>query len=147
LLVNQKFGPRVRLCKVFTDMPLSRDTYKPFGVTEFCMTCKKCAKHCPSKAISDGNRTTEGESISNHSGSLKWYINPERCYDFWVKNRVDCTNCINVCPFNKPAGMLHDLVRAFIRRKFTLFNHFALWMDDMLGYGKPMHTKEYWSNE
>lgn len=115
MLVTEKFGPRVRICKVFTDMPLAPDTYRPFGVTEFCRTCKKCAKHCPSKAISSGDPTVSGESISNHSGVLKWYINPGKCYKFWVKIWLDCTNCINVCPFNKPAGFLHDTTRKVIR--------------------------------
>jgi reductive dehalogenase len=143
LLVTEKFGPRVRICKVFTDMPLAPDTYRPFGVTEFCMTCKKCAKHCPSKSISNGDPTVAGESISNHSGILKWYINPEKCYKFWVKNWLDCANCIYFCPFNKPPGRIHDTTRNVIR-KTTAFNHFFLWMDDLLGYGKPSHAKEYW---
>jgi reductive dehalogenase len=143
LLVTEKFGPRVRICKVFTDMPLAADTYRPFGVTEFCMTCKKCAKHCPSKSISSGGPTVLGESISNHSGVLKWYIDPEKCYKFWVKNWLDCTNCINVCPFNKPPGFLHDTTRNVIRNT-SAFNRFFVWMDDLLGYGKPSCAKEYW---
>jgi reductive dehalogenase len=143
MLVTEKFGPRVRICKVFTDMPLTLDTYKPFGVTEFCMTCKKCAKHCPSQSICNGDPTVSGESISNHSGVLKWYINPEKCYKFWVKNWLDCTNCISVCPFNKPPGHIHDATRNVIRNT-SAFNRFFVWLDDLLGYGKPFQAKEYW---
>ncbi len=40
LLITEKYGPRVRLCKVFTDLPLAIDRYRPFGVTEFCKTCE-----------------------------------------------------------------------------------------------------------
>lgn len=106
LLITEKFGPRIRICKVFTDLPLKHDDYKPFGVTEFCRTCKKCAVNCPAQAISYDEPTTEGPTISNHSGVKKWYINPEKCFMFWVKNWMDCNNCVMVCPFNKPSGII-----------------------------------------
>jgi reductive dehalogenase len=141
LLVTKKFGPRVRLCKFFTDMPLAFDDYEPFGVTEFCRTCKKCAERCPSNAITKGDQTIAGPSLSNHSGVRKWYINPEKCFEFWAENWMDCNNCVKVCPFNKPPGTLHDLVRFFIRKSPSL-NRFWVWMDDLLGYGKPLSPQE-----
>lgn len=143
LLVTEQFGPRVRICKVFTDLPLQYDDYRPFGIAEFCNTCKKCAIDCPSQAISYGDPTTEGPSFSNHSGVLKWYINPEKCFLFWTKNWLDCNNCVRVCPFNKPQGILHDAVRAVIRN-LPQFNRLFVWMDDILGYGKPMRVKNFW---
>ncbi|NNF98538.1 MAG: reductive dehalogenase [Desulfobacteraceae bacterium] len=143
LLVTEKYGPRVRICKVFTNMPLAHDEYRPFGVTEFCRVCMKCARHCPSNAVSSSEPTTSGWNISNHSGPRKWYVDAEKCYRFWAKNRMDCTNCINVCPFNKPSGLLHDGVRALIKHQ-PVFNRMVVRLDDVLGYGKPMHRKEYW---
>ncbi|RPI74198.1 MAG: reductive dehalogenase [Desulfobacteraceae bacterium] len=145
LLITKEFGPRVRICKVFTDLPLLYDTYRPFGVTQFCKTCKKCAAHCPSQAISSKDPTTQGPSLSNFSGVKKWYINPEKCFLFWVKNWMDCNNCVMVCPFNKPRGHMHDLVRFSIRR-FPIFNRFMIFMDDLMGYGKSMqtHDKKFW---
>ncbi|MEA1993437.1 MAG: reductive dehalogenase domain-containing protein, partial [Euryarchaeota archaeon] len=68
LLITEKFGPRVRLCKIFTDLPLEHDDYRPFGATEFCEVCKKCAEKCPAQAISYDEPTTEGPTMSNHSG-------------------------------------------------------------------------------
>jgi epoxyqueuosine reductase len=143
LLVTEKYGPRVRIAKVFTDLPLAYDTVRPFGLTEFCKACKKCAKNCPSQAISEGEMTTEGPSLSNHSGILKWYINPEKCFLFWVKNWMDCNNCVKVCPFNKPLGMLHDGVRKVIRR-MPQFNRLLVWFDDLFGYGRPLRKKDFW---
>ncbi len=143
LLLTKEFGPRVRICKVFTDLPLTYDEYRPFGVESFCRTCKKCAQHCPSLAISHDDPTTEGLSLSNHSGASKWYITPEKCFLFWAKNWMDCNNCVNVCPFNKPKGVLHDGVRALIRT-MPIFNRLIVWMDDLLGYGKPIKEKHYW---
>lgn len=143
ILITQKFGPRVRLCKVFTNLPLKSDSFRPFGVKKFCKTCKKCAKHCPSQAISFENQTVEGPTISNHSGILKWYINPEKCFAYWAKNRMDCNNCVNACPFNKPSGILHDMARIFIKR-VSILNRLFIKIDDIMGYGKPMKKKKYW---
>jgi reductive dehalogenase len=145
LLLTRPFGPRVRICKVFTDLPLVHDDYRPFGVTQFCKTCKKCAIHCPSQAISFEDPVLAGPTLSNFSGVKKWYINPEKCFVFWAKNWMDCNNCVMVCPFNKPKGRLHNMVRFSIRH-FPIFDRFMVLMDDLLGYGKPLpaHKKEFW---
>ena len=144
LLMTKKYGPRVRICKVFTDLPLTYDHYQPFGATEFCNICKKCAKRCPSHAIPLDDPTTEGPSLSSFSGVRKWYINPEKCFLFWVKNWMDCNNCVMVCPFNKPKGLLHDTVRAFIRFKIPIINRLMLWFDDILGYGRSLSKENFW---
>jgi reductive dehalogenase len=143
LLISEKYGPRVRLSKVFTDLPLQYDTYRPFGVKEFCLVCKKCAKQCPSQCIPYGEPTQQGLSPSNFSGVLKWYIEPEKCFLFWVKNWMDCNNCVMSCPFNKPRGILHDSVRTVIRKTPQL-NRLIVWLDDILGYGKPIRGKNFW---
>ena len=145
LLVTEAFGPRVRLCKVFTDLPLEADTYRPFGVVDFCRDCEKCATNCPSRAIPLGDMTTEGPNVSNQSGVRKWYVNAERCFAFWAKNRMDCTDCIRVCPFNKPPGVLHDLTRAVIR-KTTLFNRLFVWMDDLFRYDRRLPAEKFWDS-
>ncbi len=143
LLVTERFGPRVRLCKVFTDLPLQCDSYRPFGVVDFCETCRKCAISCPSGAIPQGRMTTEGPNISNHAGVRKWYVNAELCYGFWAESRMDCTNCIRVCPFNKPPGWIHELARAVIRRT-SLFNRSLTWLDDIMGYDRPRDARIFW---
>ena len=143
LLITPQYGPRVRLCKVFTNMPLAHDTYRPFGVKKFCESCLKCARRCPSHAISFEAPTTQGISVSNHSGVLKWYVHPEKCYRFWSDNRVDCTTCVYVCPYNKPQGLLHNSVLA-VTKTLPVFNRMIAKADDLLGYGKPKHGEEFW---
>ena len=54
LLITPKFGPRVRLAKVLTDLPLLPDRPIEFGVRDFCLICEKCARKCPSKSIMFG---------------------------------------------------------------------------------------------
>ena len=143
LLITEKFGPRVRLCKVFTDLPLVPDEPRFFGVDEFCRQCMKCAEDCPSSAISFGEKTTEVPTVSNNPGVLKWPVNVEQCYKYWLANKMDCANCIRVCPFNKEAGWLHDLARGAIRYAPWL-NPLFVWLDDALGYGQQLDPATIW---
>jgi epoxyqueuosine reductase len=101
LLVTPQYGPRVRLCKVFTDLPLEPDKPIEFGVKEFCKKCKLCAEHCKIGAISmDDEPSFEVLCRSNNPGVLKWYVDVEQCYLFWCENGTDCSTCIKVCPYN-----------------------------------------------
>jgi len=100
LLITPQFGPRVRLCKVLTDLPLKPDKPIDFGLQEYCEECKKCLENCPVHAIS-GNKTANATTMSNNSGIVKWPVNGERCFRFWCETGTDCSICIKVCPFNK----------------------------------------------
>ncbi len=145
VLITPEFGPRVRLCKVLTDLPLVPTKPIDFGVTRFCSTCEKCAEYCPSQAILYGKRTPKARTFSTSPGLLKWPFHGERCLQYWYKNgaktgkgifHLDCYQCINVCPFNKKAGIGHDLVRWSIRNLPFLNN--ALKFGDDLFY-KPLY--------
>jgi len=100
LLITPQFGPRVRLCKVLTDLPLKLDKPIDFGVREYCEKCKKCLENCPVHAISE-DKTANTITMSNNSGILKWPLNGERCFRFWCETGIDCSICIKVCPFNR----------------------------------------------
>jgi reductive dehalogenase len=143
LLITPKFGPRVRLAKVFTDLPLIPDKPIEFGVWDFCLICEKCAKKCPSKSIMFGEPTADPHNISNREGVLVWHINAETCLNFWADNGMDCSNCIRSCPFNKPPGALHDMVRWGIANTPWL-NKMFLWGDDIFGYGKKRNSNSFW---
>ena len=143
LLITQKYGPRVRLCKVLTDLPLVCDQPVEFGIKEFCDVCRRCAEQCPAGAIPKGERTTEGHNISNSPGPLKWYVDGEKCHMFWGKSRCDCGICIRVCPFNKPLGRLHDATRWFIQR-LPQVDPLILQAEKLCGYGKQADMNAYW---
>lgn len=145
LLITPKFGPRVRLAKVFTDMPLVPDRPIEFGVWDFCLICEKCAQKCPSKSIMFGEPTDKIHNISNRKGINTWHINAETCLSFWADNGVDCSNCIRTCPFNKPPGWFHDSVRWGINNTRWL-NKVFLWGDDVFGYGKKGDSDKFWEN-
>jgi len=136
LLITAPFGPRVRVCKVFTDAPLVVDTPVSFGVREFCEVCAKCVTSCPAAAIPRGRMTAAGPTPSNNPGVLKWYVNPDKCLAFWRNNGVSCANCVRSCPFNKPHGRLHDLARLFVRARSRLPDRALLLLDSWCGYGR-----------
>jgi hypothetical protein len=100
LLITPEYGPCVRICKVFTDLPLHPDTPIAFGVPEFCKTCHKCADACEADAI----QTEDEPSFnivcrSNNKGILRWAVDHDKCYNFWIENGGECSNCIAACPF------------------------------------------------
>ena len=103
LLITPEYGPRVRLCKVFTDLPLSSDEPNlEFinKVDDTCRDCFKCAEECENEAITMEGPGFSRDSISNNSGVNKYYVNVEKCFEFWVENSSDCGKCIAACPFS-----------------------------------------------
>ena len=102
LLITPEYGPCVRLCKVFTDLPLLPDKPITFGVTEFCKTCKQCADACEAKAIQREKEPSYKIACpSNNLGILRWAVDQDRCYDFWIRNGGECSNCIAACPYTR----------------------------------------------
>ncbi|MFW9821055.1 MAG: 4Fe-4S dicluster domain-containing protein, partial [Candidatus Thorarchaeota archaeon] len=105
LLITPEYGPRARICKVFTDMPLLSDSpNQKFieKVNRFCKKCSKCAEACEPEAITKEEIPTfKPATISNNPGVKKYYVNVEKCFEFWVENSSDCGNCIATCPFSR----------------------------------------------
>ncbi len=142
LLITKEFGPRVRLGKIFTDLPLAIDQPIRFGVKEFCEICQRCAQACPVKAISHGAPSTDIYNQSNIKGVRKWSIDGEKCFSFWVGQNSDCSICIRVCPYNKDYSKWW--VRAGRRLAGTPLRRLMLWLDVKLGFGKRMPPKRWW---
>lgn len=94
ILITKKYGPRVRLGVVTTDIPLVPDSSEKFGIEEFCKICKKCVKTCPGKAIPEGDM----EFINDVK---RWQIKQEQCYEMWRKLGTDCGICLSACPFSQ----------------------------------------------
>ena len=137
LLITDRFGPRVRLCKVFTDLPLVPDAPVDLGVQAFCEICARCAESCPAGSVGDGERTADAGHPSINVNVLKWPVIPDPCYKFWLGQRAHCSNCIRVCPFNKPDTRFHMAVRSLVAN-LPQFNRLCKWSDDRLGYGKQI---------
>lgn len=142
--LSPEFGTNMRLKAVTTDLPLKPDKPISFGVHEFCSVCKKCAVHCPARAISRGPPTDKPISTSNNPGYRKWYIDAEKCLLFWAANTKKWSTCggrcIAVCPWNKPTTRFHNLGR-WIAINFGPAGKKALVeLDNRMGCGERPRT-------
>ena len=100
LLITPEYGPCVRICKIFTDLPMKTDKPITFGVTNFCKNCQECVKACEADAIQKEDEPSfKTICFSNRQGVLRWAVNQDKCYKFWIENGGDCSNCISACPF------------------------------------------------
>lgn len=148
LLITKEYGPRVRVAKILTDMPLIPDEpdYKFIqAVKRFCMTCKTCAERCPSNSIPlDDEPTGEIYSISNNPGVKdKFYINVDTCYMFWHENGVECSRCIADCEYNHEFTLPHKCVNWLIMN-VPFLNRIWPRVGKLLGYGGNKSAKKFW---
>ena len=96
LFLSEKFGPRVRLATVLTDLDLSKGQ-KPLSVMEPCKNCNLCVLHCPAMAISGksfsegGTQILDRAACSNHMKAAYQKIG----------RGVVCGICVSVCPAGK----------------------------------------------
>ncbi|MCW5772658.1 MAG: reductive dehalogenase [Rhodospirillaceae bacterium] len=147
LLITKDFGPRVRIGRIHTDLPLAHDKPVRFGVRDFCeTTCRRCADSCPPKAISDGAPTESVPTQSQMKGIRKWQVNPEKCFKFWANQGTECGICMRVCPYNKDISRWwkRAYYRFWQRLAASPLKRAALWLDISLGFGKRMKPNEYW---
>ncbi len=126
-LISPKYGGRIRLGAITTDLPLIPDKPISFGVQDFCEKCNKCAVNCPSKAISEGGKTTI-------RGVKKWEFSVTQCFSYWRTIGTDCGICMKVCPFSYPNSLPHKIASAGVKRS-TFARRLAAWGDKII-YGK-----------
>lgn len=142
-LVTYKYGPRVRLAKVYTDFDfVEYDKARTFGVFHFCKSCKRCADACPSKAIPQDDEPSftpthehKDNAYFNAVGVKKWYLDAKKCFAQWAHLGTDCTNCITSCPYNKPDFWHHRLVDKMTAAMPGPVHDFMREMDKVFGYG------------
>ncbi|WP_299730480.1 reductive dehalogenase [uncultured Endozoicomonas sp.] len=147
LLLNHKYGPRIRLGKVYTDLDLDEYFDKPvtFGVESFCKKCMHCADNCPSKAIPKDEEPSMGPPDDgtdwgfSNPGVRKWYVNCDKCLQYWADSNTSCSSCITSCPYNKPNFWHHRLIdKANMFLPGPLHKLMAD-MDLLHGYGKTFN--------
>lgn len=145
LLINEKYGPRFRIGKIFTDMPLDINKPKKIGVRQFCNECDRCAKACPPKAIPFDAPSTHAHSQSNLKGVVKWTPSAEKCFKFWANQNTDCTICIRTCPYNR--DFTKTLNRWWFRLAKSRYRKLALKLDDWLMDRGRLKSSHWWRPE
>jgi reductive dehalogenase len=133
ILIADRFGSRVRIGAVTTNMPLKLDKPVSLGADRFCAACKKCSDNCPPRALSTG----EKEEVL---GVPKWPTDVQQCFGYWRHCGTDCGICMACCPFSHRNNWFHNSVRWFVRH-FPWLHGIALRLDD-LAYGRDWKKKE-----
>jgi epoxyqueuosine reductase QueG len=107
-LVTPEFGSAIRLCTVFTDLPMTCDKPIDFGLVDCCKQCKKCDEACPAGALSFGNEPGfQTRGPWNNAGHEARFEDSYRCFAYWQASGTACAVCVAACPFTKasPARM------------------------------------------
>jgi hypothetical protein len=132
VVITPEFGPRVRLGGVLTNLPMVEDEPVNLGIQKFCEVCKTCIRVCPSGALPKGPKEVV-------RGVLRWPLDRKRCSEIgWAFGggvSYGCQQCLVVCPFNKPPGLMHDIVRWFIKN--------APWMNRPILKGDDFFPSDY----
>jgi epoxyqueuosine reductase len=93
LLITPRFGPRVRLAAVFTEienLPFYEGADHAW-VEDYCHLCQRCIRECPADAIY--------ETPIYHDNQTVTTIDGDKCFPYFLENH-GCSVCIKVCPFH-----------------------------------------------
>jgi len=148
LLINPELGPRLRIGKIFTNMPLVYDHPHTFGVSKLCQVCRKCTTSCPPKAIPNGAPSYQVYNISNIRGVKKWTVDAEKCYSFWSKQLTECGICMRVCPFNKDLTRFwHRIYYKWIFQPLLQagFVKTLLFVENMFEFDRRLKPNKWWN--
>lgn len=95
LLISDKdFGPSLRIAAVYTDienLPLSEGN-PHLWVKDFCNSCNKCVKSCPTRAIYENSISVNGNPKTRQC------IDKTKCATPFANN-YGCTICVKSCTF------------------------------------------------
>ena len=95
VILNPFLGPRLKSGTVTTDLPLAHDKPIDFGLQRFCESCNKCARECPSGAITAGPKLM-------FNGYEIWKSDSQKCatYRVTTPGGAMCGRCMKTCPWN-----------------------------------------------
>jgi len=138
IILNPYLGLAYKAATVLTNMPIVPDQPIDFGLQDFCRDCKICAKNCPSKAISTGDKVM-------YNGYETWKLDTRRCasYNFTNRNGTMCNTCVKSCPWSNPSNFPHNLMRnLLIDIPFTRW--IAIRIAEILGERMTAPEKKWW---
>jgi reductive dehalogenase len=138
VILNPYLGPRLKSGVVTTDLPFEYDKPIDFGLQTFCQGCNKCARECPSGAITAGPKLM-------YNGYEIWKSDAEKCARYRITNQggAMCGRCMKTCPWNLE-GLFSEAAFRWVAMKFPgLAKHIAA-LDDRLGRGGINPVKKWW---
>ncbi|MDP5219344.1 reductive dehalogenase [Ruegeria sp. 2205SS24-7] len=138
VILNPYLGPRLKSGAVTTDMPMSHDKPIDFGLQSFCESCNKCARECPSGAITAGpKRMFNGYEI--------WKSDSQKCatYRITTPGGAMCGRCMKTCPWNLE-GLFSERPFRWAAMNIPAAAPMLAKLDDAVGNGGLNETKKWW---
>ena len=138
VILNPFLGPRLKSGVVTTDLPMAHDRPIDFGLQRFCAACNKCARECPSGAITAGpKRMFNGYEI--------WKSDSQKCatYRITTKGGAMCGRCMKTCPWNLE-GLFAEAPFRWAAMHLPAAAPALAWLDDALGRGGLNEVKRWW---
>jgi ferredoxin-NADP reductase/ferredoxin len=138
VILNPFLGPRLKSGTVTTDLPMSHDKPIDFGLQRFCEQCNKCARECPSGAITAGPKLM-------YNGYEIYKSDAEKCARYRITNSGGgmCGRCMKTCPWNLE-GLLADSAWRWAATHFPGQAKTLATLDDHWGRGRINPVKTWW---
>lgn len=138
VILNPYLGPRLKSGVVTTDLPLAHDKPIDFGLQNFCENCNKCARECPSGAITAGpKRMFNGYEI--------WKSDSQKCttYRIGQLGGAMCGRCMKTCPWNLE-GLFAEAPFRWAAMNIPSAAPVLAKLDDAVGNGNLNTMKKWW---
>lgn len=138
VILNPFLGPRLKSGVVTTNMPMTHDKPIDFGLQAFCNACNKCARECPSGAITAGPKLM-------FNGYEIWKSDSQKCTTYRVsqKNGAMCGRCMKTCPWNLE-GLFAEAPFRKLAMSVPQAAKALAKLDDRLGKGAINAVKKWW---
>jgi reductive dehalogenase len=138
VILNPYLGPRLKAGVVTTDLPFTYDKPLDFGLQTFCNNCNKCARECPSGAITAGPKLM-------YNGYEIWKSDAEKCARYRITNQggAMCGRCMKTCPWNLE-GLFSEVAFRWVAMRFPGAARWIAKLDDWLGRGGINPVKKWW---
>ncbi len=138
IALNPFLGPRLKTSVITTNMPLEHDLPLDFGLQTFCGACNKCARECPSGAISAGPKVM-------FNGYETWKADIEKCTRYRVTQDKGamCGRCMKTCPWNLE-GLFAERPFRWLAMNMPGAAKWLAALDDRLGHGRINPLKKWW---
>jgi len=138
VILNPYLGPRLKTGVVTTDMPMAHDKPIDFGLQNFCENCNKCARECPSGAITAGPKLM-------FNGYEIWKSDSQKCatYRITTPGGAMCGRCMKTCPWNLE-GLFAEAPFRWAASNIPQAAPLLAKLDDMVGNGGLNDIKKWW---
>jgi len=138
VILNPYLGPRLKSGAITTNMPLTHDKPIDFGLQNFCNHCNKCARECPSGAITAGPKTM-------FNGYEIWKSDSQKCTQYRITQTAGamCGRCMKTCPWNLE-GLFGEAPFRWAACHVPGTAKALATLDDKMGNGSINPVKKWW---